>query len=540
MVTWVVPGFSEERELGRGASGRVVAAVRDATGDRVAIKYLSPRLFDNVDFLSVFRGEAVLLQALDSPFVVKILEYVEEQWQGAAIVMELIDGVSLHEMIFRQGPTGAEAALVVLKGSLEGLAAAHAAGIVHRDYKPENVLVDKAGQSKLTDFGVAIPAGQGAAGGGTPLYMAPEQWSGGAATPATDIYAATAVFYECLTGKVPFSGPLGKLAELHASAAVPVEQVDEPLRELITRGMAKNPADRPGDAAQFITELAASATAACGDDWEERGRSHLAERAAALLLLLLHGSGSAAGVGAGTSVTTVSTQMSPASATKTTTKSTATKTATKSTTKDPKTTKSLSRAGRTGGRGRVYASVAVAVAVVAAASIAAVALSRGSSGAAPKDAASGAPPGLTFAQEESQGPAIAGTWVLNRTQLNCVASNSCGHAQQPMHVTISCTGNDCTVLRTDFYAAFGPWQTALPLTYSQGAWRAGGVESYDSECGGSPIPGTRVTLVLKVLSGQVRDGVWRAVHLGGTYTNNTPASRCTSMGETDDLSATAP
>jgi eukaryotic-like serine/threonine-protein kinase len=342
VVSWAVPGFSQERELGRGASGRVVAAIRAADGQRVAIKYLSPRLLGDPQFLAAFRAEAALLRSLDVPFVVRLLDYVEVPGtpavdrgsspggtagvdrgsspggtagvdrgsspggiQGAAIVMELVDGVSLHDMITRQGPGGPESALAVLKGSLLGLATAHALGIVHRDYKPENVLVNGAGQSKLTDFGVAVRAGQDAGAGGTPLYMAPEQWDGGPATPATDIYAATAVFFECLTGMTPFSGPLGQLAAQHAAAAVPVELVDEPLRELIARGMAKDPAARPGDAAQFMTELEATAEAAYGADWEARGRSRLAERAAALLLLLLpHG---VAATGAGTGTTTTST-----------------------------------------------------------------------------------------------------------------------------------------------------------------------------------------------------------------------------------------
>jgi len=308
VVSWVVPGFSQERELGSGASGRVVAAVRAADGQRVAIKYLSPRLSGNPRFLAAFRAEAALLRSLDVPFVVRLLDYVEAPGAGgtagAAIVMELVEGVSLHEMITRQGPGGPESALVVLKGSLLGLAAAHALGIVHRDYKPENVLVDASGQSKLTDFGVAVRAGQDAGAGGTPLYMAPEQWDGGPATPATDIYAATAVFFECLTGMTPFSGPLGQLAAQHTAAAVPVELVDEPLRALIARGMAKDPAARPGDAAQFMTELEASAAAAYGADWEARGRSQLAQRAAALLLLVLpHG---VAATGAGTGTTTTS------------------------------------------------------------------------------------------------------------------------------------------------------------------------------------------------------------------------------------------
>src|SRR5579862_6592857 len=299
VVSWVVPGFSEERELGSGASGRVVAAVRVADGERVAIKYLSARLLGDPRFVAAFRGEAALLGSLEVPHVVRLLEYAEAPGQGAAIVMELVEGVSLHEMITRQGPASPESALAVLKGSLLGLAAAHALGIVHRDYKPENVLVDGSGQSKLTDFGVAARAGQATAAGGTPLYMAPEQWNGEAATPATDIYAATAVFFECLTGMTPFSGGLGQLAAQHAAAAVPVGLVDEPLRELVARGMAKDPAARPASAAALVSELEATAAAAYGPDWEARGRLQLAGRAAALLLLL-HGPAATVGAGGGT------------------------------------------------------------------------------------------------------------------------------------------------------------------------------------------------------------------------------------------------
>lgn len=308
MSSWVVPGFAEERELGSGASGRVVAAVHVASGMRVAIKYLSPRYLQDPAFLAGFRAEARLLRSLASPHVVRLFDYAEAPGRGAAIVMELVSGVSLHEMITRQGPATAESALLVLKGSLLGLAAAHSLGIVHRDYKPENVLVDGQGTSKLTDFGVATRQGQDAAVGGTPLYMAPEQWDGTPATPAADIYAATAVFFECLTGRTPFSGGLAQLAAQHAAAAVPVGLVEEPLRELIARGMAKDPAARPASAAALVSELEATAAAAYGPDWESRGRAQLAGRAAALILLL-HAPAPAVAGGTGTS--TVTTTLAP-------------------------------------------------------------------------------------------------------------------------------------------------------------------------------------------------------------------------------------
>ena len=295
MSAWVVPGYTEERELGRGASARVVAATHNDSGQQVAIKYLAPRLLRDPNLLARFREEVELLASIDVPQVVRLFDYVEDPGEGAAIVMELVEGVSLHEMITRQGATSPESALVVLKGSLLGLAAAHQLGIVHRDYKPENVLVDGAGSSKLTDFGVAVKAGERAPVGGTPLYMAPEQWNGEPATPATDIYAATAVFFECLTGQTPFSGTLGHLAMQHQTAAIPVALVDQPLQALIERGMAKDPRDRPAHAVEFVAELNWVAGRAYGADWEERGKNELGKRAAALLLLLLGGIAGAAG-----------------------------------------------------------------------------------------------------------------------------------------------------------------------------------------------------------------------------------------------------
>ncbi|MBC7270726.1 MAG: serine/threonine protein kinase [Streptomyces sp.] len=286
MNAWAVPGYAESLELGSGASGRVVLAVHEETDVPVAVKYLSESLRTRPGFVHGFRAEARLLGGLDSPYVARLFEYVEST-HGAAIVMELVDGVSLRALLRQEGPLDPEAALVVLKGSLLGLADAHRRGVVHRDYKPENVLVVPDGSSRLVDFGIAVDAGTSATVAGTPSYMAPEQWTGAPASPAADVYAATATFFECLTGRKPYAGDnLAELALQHVDAPVPAEEVPEPVRELVRRGLAKDPALRPARAAEFVSDLEAAAGAAYGPDWEERGRGRLAALVALLPLLL--------------------------------------------------------------------------------------------------------------------------------------------------------------------------------------------------------------------------------------------------------------
>ena len=239
---WAVPGYAEERLLGHGVSGRVVAAVNDATGQRVAIKYLNDNLVRDTEFLGELRSEAEQLMSLNAPHMARVFDYVEQPGEGAAIVTELVDGVSLREMLARRGPLGAEAALVVLKDSLLGLAAAHSRRVPHRDVKPDNVLIDAKGWCTLTDFGLAVKTDKQVPVPGTPEYMAPELWNGAPNFPATDIYAATAMLCESLTGKPPFSGRAGRLREQHESAPVPLDQFDPPLQDLIAWGMAKYPA----------------------------------------------------------------------------------------------------------------------------------------------------------------------------------------------------------------------------------------------------------------------------------------------------------
>ena len=294
---WSVPGYTEVRPLGGGGFGEVVLATRDASGTPVAIKYLHPDLLRDSEHAAAFRAEARTLAGLDSPYVVRLYEYVEDP-AGAAIVMELVEGVTLAALLDREGKTTPEAALVVLYGSLLGLAAAHAKGVVHRDYKPANVLVNGQGVSKLTDFGIAALAGDRTVPTGTLCYMPPEQFEGADASPAADVYAATVTFYQCLAGRVPFDGQTAtEIYDKHKSAPVPMDEIPEPLQPVIARGMAKDPRSRPSDAGGLAVELRDAATDSYGEGWEDRGRSHLAEAALLLLALLWPSSGSPAVAG---------------------------------------------------------------------------------------------------------------------------------------------------------------------------------------------------------------------------------------------------
>ncbi|WP_067824875.1 serine/threonine-protein kinase [Actinomadura kijaniata] len=282
MTRWRVAGYTEVRTLGEGAQGRVVLARHDGSGAPVAIKYVAAGA--DAEARERLKHEARMLARADSPHVARLYRLVESG-QGAAIIMEAVDGVSLKTVLERQGSLAPEAALSVLKGSLLGLAAAHALGVVHRDYKPANVVVPADGRSKLVDFGIAAPAGREAGGAGTPYYMAPEQWTRHTATPATDVYAATCVFVECVTGHRPYAGTRDQLRAAHLARPAPVEDVPEALRPLVAHGMAKDPGERPASAADFVAELERVAAGTYGPGWEERGVRALAVSAAGLAAL---------------------------------------------------------------------------------------------------------------------------------------------------------------------------------------------------------------------------------------------------------------
>jgi serine/threonine protein kinase len=284
---WTIPGYTEYQELGSGATGRVVRAVHAGTGTPVAVKYLGERLVDDTEFRLAFRAEADVLGALRSPHVAEFYEYVEQLGTAhAALVMELVDGGSLRDVLRQEGPTHPLPALRMLHGSLLGLAAAHARGVVHRDYKPENVLITRDGTTKLVDFGIAARSGTVPERDGSPWYLPPEQQGPApVASRAGDVYAATVTFYECLTGRRPFSRDDLEAQRMGARVPVPLRPVPAELRELVRHGLHPNPARRPADAAALADELAELAAAGYGPDWAERGQRRLAALVALLPLL---------------------------------------------------------------------------------------------------------------------------------------------------------------------------------------------------------------------------------------------------------------
>ncbi|MFF4198429.1 protein kinase [Nonomuraea sp. NPDC001831] len=291
----MVPGYREVRQLGAGRTGRVFLATYQSTGAYVAIKYLNATLRRDPEFMDRYRADAHQLVELDDPNIVRLYEYVETPAR-AAVVMELVDGVSLRTLLAEHGRTAPEAALVLLKGILAALAAAHEKGVPHRDVKPENVLVQADGTSKLADFGVVVHAEEPGVPAGSPAYMSPELWTQGRAGPPADLYAAACVLFEAVRGRPPYRAykedgnggdgeqDVAALRDLHLTAPVPLEVVPDALRDLLRRGLAKDPATRYASARQFAAELEEDAVAGYGPGWEQRGRRRLAELATLLAL----------------------------------------------------------------------------------------------------------------------------------------------------------------------------------------------------------------------------------------------------------------
>lgn len=214
--------------IASGGMAVVARAWDHVIGRYVAVKALRSPDNPAIDPYAVerFRREAQAAARITHPNVVAIYDFVEEG-QRHFLVMEYVDGINLKRFIAEQGPLPVSRALVITEQICAALAAAHARGMIHRDIKPQNILLTPDGRARLTDFGIVRVTGDDALTRsgiilGTADYLSPEQAQGGRLTPQTDLYSLGVVLYEMLTGVPPFAGdsPV-TVARRHATEVIP-------------------------------------------------------------------------------------------------------------------------------------------------------------------------------------------------------------------------------------------------------------------------------------------------------------------------------
>ncbi|MEC5199967.1 serine/threonine protein kinase/beta-lactam-binding protein with PASTA domain [Arthrobacter sp. PL16] len=256
-----------QSRLARGGMSTVYLATDRRLDRRVALKVLYPHLADQPGFIDRFEQEAKSAARLSHPHVVGVLDQGVDEINGQAVaylVMEFVQGRTLRDLLREHGRLTPRHALVLLDAVVEGLAAAHDAGLVHRDVKPENVLLSDTGQVKIADFGLAraVSATTGTATlVGTVAYLSPELVLGKPAEAQSDIYSTGVMLFELLTGKQPFTGetPI-QVAIQHAQSDVPAPSVllpglPEDIDELVQWCTSRDPEDRPVNGAALLGEL---------------------------------------------------------------------------------------------------------------------------------------------------------------------------------------------------------------------------------------------------------------------------------------------
>lgn len=258
-----IRGYEIIEELGHGSYSTVYRALHTAVGREVAIKVIASRYADDVDFIRRFEAEAQIVARLEHPHVIPLYDFWREPG-NAYLVMRYLRGGSLKSALTEGGwPLARVAAL--LDQIADALHAAHTLGIVHRDVKPDNIMLDELGRAYLTDFGIA-QAYQSSAGdqppelfAGTPDYISPEQAQFKPLSSLSDQYSLGLVIFEALTGQVPFKSPsILELFQMHLKDPLPSIHEWRPdiplvIEQVLRQAVAKEPADRYPDVIAFAS-----------------------------------------------------------------------------------------------------------------------------------------------------------------------------------------------------------------------------------------------------------------------------------------------
>src|SRR4051812_16647742 len=241
------------KRLGSGGMADVYLVEDQQLGRRVALKLLYRRLAQDVQFVERFRREASSAAQLQHPNIVSIFDRGE--WDGTYyIAMEYIEGRTLKQIVRERGPAPPDAAVDIVLQILRAARFAHQRGVVHRDIKPHNVLIDEEGRVKVADFGIARAGAsdmtETGSVMGTAQYLSPEQAQGKPVDARSDLYSIGIVLYEMLTGTVPFDGESPVTVALKQVSEAPVPprvrnpEVPATLDAVVMRAMEKDPARR--------------------------------------------------------------------------------------------------------------------------------------------------------------------------------------------------------------------------------------------------------------------------------------------------------
>ena len=249
--------------LGAGGMGAVYRARDRELDEWVAIKWVPPELATRTELIDRLRSEVRLARRVGHPGVARVYE-LHDLDERRFVTMEYVEGETLSALSKRQPNLPPDVWARVGARVARALEAAHAAGVVHRDIKPDNVMMRSDGSTVILDFGIALPRDTAAGGvSGTPAYMAPEQVRGEAPTPAVDLYALGVTLFQLITGTLPFTGAssaqvmLARLSQPPPDARSLRPDLSATLADALQRAMATHPADRFADARAFAGALEA-------------------------------------------------------------------------------------------------------------------------------------------------------------------------------------------------------------------------------------------------------------------------------------------